>query len=385
MNPNPVISAEEAAKLAAHPGVARGLPRKSYFDPEFHEAELQHVFRENWVFAAIEADIAAPNSLRPVTVGGAPVLLVRDSKSELRAFHNVCRHRGAMLATEPCAKVKRLMCPYHCWTYDLNGKLLATPHIGGHHQHKHDDFDKSTHGLLSMPVAVWAGMVFVNVSGTAPAFDDWLAPLIARWAPFDLSLLRHGGVIPFNVKANWKLAIENFAESYHLPNVHPGLTSYSPLEAHFDMRLSPQLFGQGSLNYAPSPIDGRKLPVFPDIAADIITRAEYPILFPNAMIGLHSDHFFALIAHPTSPTTCVEEMHVWFIGDQAMDDRYAANRKDVADRWKQINLEDMGVVESMQVGRYSPVMDGGVFSPALDLCVYDFQNEVARRVLDGRR
>jgi choline monooxygenase len=285
-----------------------------------------------------------------------------------------------LIATAPACDVKRLMCPYHCWTYDLKGKLLATPHVGGHHVHKHEDIDKTRLGLQPVALARWAGLVFVNLSGTAQPFEQALAPLLARWAPFDLGLLRHGGVAHFELNANWKLAIENFSESYHLPNVHPSLTSYSPLEDHFDMHLTDTCFGQGSYNYAPAPIDGVNLPIFPGIPAELLKRAEYPVVFPNAMLGLHADHFFALIAHPTSPTTSKEEMHVFFVGDAAMEERFAPHRQAVIDRWCGINREDMGIVESMQAGRYSPAMRGGVFSPALDLCLYDFQRAVASAV-----
>ncbi len=371
------LEAEAVARLAQPPGRARGLPREVYFDPAIHAAELEHVFRSNWVFAGI-AEHVAPTSVYPVTVGGAPILLVRNAAGELSAFHNVCSHRGALLATEPRTKVKRLVCPYHCWSYDLAGRLLATPNVGGHHQHSHADLDKSRHGLRPVPVAAWAGLVFVNVSGTAPPFAQWLKPLIEQWSKYDFSLLRHGGKLEFTIRANWKLALENFAESYHLPSIHPGLNSYSALEDHFGFRLSNVCYGQGSYKYAPDDVGGRKLPQFPNLPAGYETRGEYPIVFPNAMLGVSVDHVFALIAHPTSPTTTHEEMHIFFVGDAAMREEFAENRRLVVERWRGINYEDVGIVESVQIGRNSPAMEGGLFSPTLDICVYAFQNEVAR-------
>lgn len=372
-----LLDVEALARLAQPPGRARGLPREVYFDAAIQAAELELVFRKNWVFAGI-AELVAPNSVYPATVGGAPILLARDAAGQLAAFHNVCSHRGTLLATEPRHNVKRLVCPYHCWSYDLKGRLLATPNVGGHRTHGHADLDKSKHGLRPVPVATWAGFVFVNVSGTAPAFTEWLKPLIERWSKYDFSLLRHGGKLEFTIQANWKLALENFAESYHLPSIHPSLNSYSALEDHFEFRLSNVCYGQGSRKYAPDDIGGRQLPRFPNLPEGFETRGEYPIVFPNAMLGVSVDHAFALIAHPTSPTTTHEEMHIFFVGDEAMGDDFAENRRVVMERWRGVNYEDVRIVEKMQIGRNSPAMEGGLFSPTLDICVYDFQTEVAR-------
>ena len=119
--------------------------------------------------------------------------MLRDRKGEVRVFHNVCSHRGLELVSEPCKVSAALRCPYHSWTYDLSGKLIATPGIGGVGQNSCPKFDKSKNGLKSVRSAVWLNMVFVNLSGDAPEFEDFLAPLAKRWAAYDFSQLRHGG------------------------------------------------------------------------------------------------------------------------------------------------------------------------------------------------
>ncbi|WP_439816718.1 aromatic ring-hydroxylating oxygenase subunit alpha [Zavarzinia sp. CC-PAN008] len=376
-----ILNREALERLKRPTGRALGLPREAFFDPAWHEAEMERVFRRQWVAVGVASQMRKPGSAHPVTVGGAPIVVTCTDKGELRAFHNICAHRGVLLATHACEGLKLLRCPYHSWSYDLTGRLVATPHFGGHHQHEHPDLVKSENGLKEVRLGVWADLVFVNLSAEGQSLEDFLAPLVARWKDYDFSLLRYGGTKTFEVAANWKLAIENFSESYHLPFVHPRLNGSSPMEDHYCFTAEGVGSGQGSRAYVTGSVDGRTLPTFPGLDAEGMKRAEYPVLFPNFMSGVHPEYFFALMVYPTSPTTCHEELHVFFVGDEAMKPEYAANRANVVDLWTVTNLEDMDVVTRMQVGRGSPAMEGGRFSPELDTCVHDFQIQLADAML----
>lgn len=378
------LSPEALDRLSQSTGKAVGLPRETFTSAEFFAYEQEYVFARNWVFVCAVDELAQPGTAIPVSVAGRPVVVVSDKRGTIRAFHNVCSHRGTVIVTEPTKRLGVLRCPYHSWGYALDGALRTTPHFGGHGVHDHPDFDKSKNGLRPVRCEAWHRLVFVNLSNEGPSLAEFVAPLAKRWS-IDYSALRMGGVTPFELKANWKLAIENFSESYHLPSIHPGLNSYSKMEDHYNVFVEGCGSGQASLKYAPPAVGGKRLPEFKDIPPHLEGRAEYLTLFPNLMIGTHPEYFFAITAEPVAPDRTRERFYLFFVGEEALREEYAAVRKDALDRWTQINLEDMGVVERMQFGRHSPAMIGGRFSPDLDACLHDFQKHLVRRLLDGER
>lgn len=362
------------------------LPAEAYTSPQFLELERQTVFSDHWVCVGLASDVAEPGDVMPVDLAGLPIVLVRDRQGTLRAFHNICSHRGIQLVTQPCEKQGLIRCPYHSWSYSLDGTLKSTPHFGGYYQDNYDGFDRSDKGLQPIRCEQWLDMVFVNLSGTASPLLDYLQPIIDRWSTYDLSQLRRGQTVSFECQANWKLALENFSESYHLAWVHPSLNGYSRMEDHFWFDLGPDLVAQGSLRYMSGEIDGRSLPKFPNLEAhdprlevpDRTTVAEYVSIFPNLMLGVHPDYFLIFMVNPLSPERTYERMTFYFVGDEAMKPEYEALRQLPVDLWTETNHEDIGVIQRMQIGRRSPAFRGGYFSPALERTVYQFQQLVHR-------
>ena len=224
-------------------------------------------------------------------------------------------------------------------------------------------------------------MIFINLSGTAPPLQDYLQPVIDRWSDYDLSLLHYGREIGFEFNANWKLAVENFSESYHLPWVHPQLNNCSRMEDHFGFEVGENHVGQGSKLYRIGAIGERTLPVFPNLKeTGRETVAEYISVFPNLMLGIHPDYFLALTVNPLSPSRSVERMIFYFVGDGASDSEYEALRQIPIELWKITNDEDLETIERLQKGRHSPAFNGGCFSPALETTVHQFQSLVAKAV-----
>ena len=254
-------------EVLSETATAKALPNPCYTDPDFLAFERVRLFEAGWACIGFGKDVANPGDVVPRNLMGLPLILVRDTKNEIRVFHNVCSHRGAELVTEPCHVGAVLRCPYHSRAYDLEGKLKATPFIGGPNINRCDGFDKSAHGLRPVRTAVWFDMVFVNVSGQAPEFSTYIAPLAERWSMFDQSLIRHSGAdssSTFDVNCNWKLAVENYCEAYHLPWVHPALNTYSKLEDHYNINEWDSFAGQGSRVYRPTLTEtGEELPNFP--------------------------------------------------------------------------------------------------------------------------
>ncbi len=261
-----------------------------------------------------------------------------------------------------------IRCQYHSWSYDLNGNLKGTPHVGGINQHKDERFKCEKHGLKALRSAVWMDMVFVNISGDAPTFEEHIAPLVERWKPFlgenGLELIRSskvGSTFELPVKSNWKLTVENYCEAYHLPWVHPALNTYSKLEDHYNIMFEDRFAGQGSYKYNLSATAGTHLPKFPSWPEDQLRHAEYVAVFPNVLLGIQADHAFAMMIDPIAPEQTIEKLRLYYVGDESLDPKYDACREATLESWKVVFAEDVFAVETMQKGRHSPGFGGGVF------------------------
>src|SRR2546427_10594728 len=211
----PTIAAMERKPLQR---LEAGLPAAWYYDPAHYQRELEAFWYRRWVAVAREEELPGPGDWRTVRVGTQSLVLVRD-EDRIRGFHNTCRHRGSVLCTEERGNFarRRIVCPYHSWTYDLEGQLVATPR-----RMETPDFDFADFPLYQVAVASWGGFVFVNLAGRdAPPLD--VGSLDAQFRRYRLGELRIGKRLVANVQANWKLLGENFSECFHCPPVHPEL------------------------------------------------------------------------------------------------------------------------------------------------------------------
>ncbi|WP_170338162.1 aromatic ring-hydroxylating oxygenase subunit alpha [Ruegeria arenilitoris] len=362
---------------------ALGLPNAHYTDPALHAEETRALLLAGWAGFAVTADVPEPGDAVPLEFMGIPLLLLRDRSGTVRVFQNICRHRGMILVEEPRKIEGAIRCPYHSWCYSTEGRLVATPHVGGPGQNAHDAVSKSELGLIEVRSHIWRDVVWINVSGDAPAFVDANARLIERWAEFDKPLYHGGPESSFrlDVNCNWKLAVENYCESYHLPWVHPGLNSYSRLEDHYHIQEPSLYSGQGTLVYRQLKTeDGRVFPDFEGLSEKWDTAAEYIAAFPNVLLGVHRDHAFAIILRPEAQNRTSEHIHLFYSAPDTDADLRARN----AEQWKVVFEEDVFVVEGMQRGRAAPGFDGGHFSPAMDGPTHLFHDWVAQRLMAHR-
>jgi len=362
---------------------ARGLPNAHYTDPATIAEENEAVLRRTWAGLAVGADVPDPSDCKPITFLGQPLLLLRDKDATLRVFENICRHRGMILVGDACKIEGAIRCPYHSWCYAKDGRLVATPHVGGPGQISHPDMPRSGLGLIEVRSDVWRDVVFVNLSGNAPPFEEVHADLMDRWRDVDKPLY-HGGWdsrVTLDVATNWKLAVENYCESYHLPWVHPGLNSYSRLEDHYHIESRGNFSGQGTYVYRQlEGRDGERLPDFEALPEVWETGGEYIALYPNVLLGVQRDHAFAIVLDPVRHDRTREHVHIYY----AAPDTDGALRQKNATRWKTVFTEDVFVVEGMQRGRAAPGFDGGRFSPAMDGPTHLFHDWVAGRIADLR-
>ena len=344
---------------------ARGLPNAHYTDAACFEEERAALFDNGWAGLAVAAEVPEAGDAVPINFLGVPLLLIRGKDRAVRVFQNICRHRGMILVDAPRKIEGAIRCPYHSWCYSTQGKLVATPHVGGPGHNTHEDMDRDTLGLIEVRSHIWRDVVWINLSGTAPAFEDAMADVIDRWSDFEQPMY-HGGAdshFVLSVNTNWKLAIENYCESYHLPWVHPGLNSYSRLEDHYNIEIEGVTSGQGTLVYRQLKDDaGKSFADFEALDSKWNAGAEYLSIYPNVLLGVHRDHAFAIILRPDGPEKTQEHVHLYYATETTDDGLRQRN----AALWKEVFEEDIFVVEGMQRGRKAPGFDGGRFSPAMD-------------------
>jgi len=233
---------EETYRLTRVPvQLAHTLTPEAYRSTAYFEIERERVFATSWVCVGYTSQVAEPGDTLVASVGDQPIFVVRDRQGSLRAFYNVCRHRGSQLV-EGDGKHELIRCPYHAWGYSLEGKLLGTPYFKGldvpeaerrfYDISEVKEFRKEDYGLLPVPVDSWGCFVFVNLDPQARPLAEWLGDLPQRYGGYPLSALRLIKRKRFDIKANWKLIAENFMEYYHLPWVHPELTTVSGVNEH---------------------------------------------------------------------------------------------------------------------------------------------------------
>ena len=364
---------------------ATGLPNKAYTDADYFTFERDHVIAKTWYCIGFASEILHVGDARPVSLMRLPLLVLRDQNNAIQVFHNVCSHRGHPLIAQSCRLKGAIRCPYHSWMYGLDGQLRGTPHIGGVNQHQADGFDRSRHGLRPVRSAQWQDLIFVNLSADAPPLEQHLAELTDRWQQFcshdDLAKLRPAtthGRLQLDVHANWKLLVENNSEAYHLPWVHPSLNSYSRLEDHYPI-FGNDFAGQGSYVYDLASTAGIELPGFLNWPQSKLKHAEYASLYPNVLLGIHVDQFWAIIIEPLAANRTRERMQLYLVGDAAEDPALDRDRAVLLDSWRTVFTEDLGVVEGMQQGRESPAFGGGAFSPVMDTPTHHFHRWTATR------
>ena len=383
--PHPSVNHEaELQALERHrarDGDGGSLPASAYCTEGFMALENAQLFGRHWVCIGFVDDVPETGDVRPVSVAGKSLLMLRDEAGAVRVFHNFCRHRGHRLVTEAGKVRDRLVCPYHAWSYRLDGRLERAPHYHGIDAHWTVSRDDGAPSLLAVRTAVWLRLVFVDLSGEAPPLDEWMRPLTDRWKHYDFSHLRQGAEIDYRLQCNWKLAIENFIDFYHVPLVHPGLNQYTNIRDCYFIEGSDLYFGQGTHPCRPDDEATGRLPEFPRLPPEHTQRTEAICVFPNLLLTVFWDNVRAILVQPTGATTCRERVAVFFVGEAALSADLAPVREVAVDRFKEFNEQDIAVVEDLQIAHATTNYDGGRYSPHFDRNVAHFQRRVAQQLV----
>src|SRR5438093_7099921 len=211
---------------------AKTLPQRYFVSSEIFAREQEKIFSKQWVLVGHQSEIAKAGDYFVAEVAIESLIIVRDKGGEVHGFYNVCRHRGTRLCEDRNGHLSAIQCPYHAWTYGLDGRLIGAPHM--------DDvpgFDKADYSLHAANLGSWEGFIFVNLAGASTPrsgympLEKWFAPLAGKFARWNLAELRSAKRIEYDVRANWKLIFENYSECYHCPGVHPELSKVSPYDS----------------------------------------------------------------------------------------------------------------------------------------------------------
>ena len=389
-----MLSHSEISAQIAHRRPWHSLTRELYCDPGVFQADLDAIWYRDWIFATPAAGLPKTGAYVTLQLGAYPVVVVRGADGAIRAFHNVCRHRGQRICPKTSGTAAKLVCPYHQWTYDLDGKLVWAREMG-------PEFKPADHGLKPVHCAVAAGMVFVCVAETAPDFsvvkaaaDRYAAP----HSPGDLKIAHQSRIVE---NGNWKLVMENNRECYHCAGTHPGLcrtfnddpnlvggddSLSSPVgRAHVERceaaglpsrylisdneqwRLVRIPFVGDAVSYT---MDGKaaapRLPGMPFDDAGSLLFFHYP----NTWNHFLSDTVLNFRMLPIGPTE-TEVVTSWMVHKDAVEGRdYDLTR--LTEVWTATNDEDRRVVEENQKGILSPAYEPGPYSPAQESGVAQF-------------
>ena len=374
-----ILTPDRLAALRAPLEEARSLPNEAYNDPAFLELENARLFAPGWVLAGFGATLPNPGDAAPVSVAGLPAFLVRGDDGTVRAFQNVCPHRGTRLIDGPCGGKPLITCPYHAWAFDTRGRLRGRPHFEGPNRHQAVT-DGSGPNLFALRTESWHDLIFVNVTGDAPPLADFLAPLTKRLEGYDMSTLAYAGSRSYEVAANWKFAVENYIEPYHVFAVHPRLINFAPMEVRKPSDFEgPCIFNDYSVEHLEAG-RGEGLPHWPGLKEEWRNRGLWFHLFPSFSVEIYADQFTVFHVIPQEAGKTCEELHFYLIGEGATADKYAAARQQVIDTWHDLNLEDLGVLERLQLGRQAPAYQGGSLSPYWDRAPLHFSRLVAEAV-----
>lgn len=363
---------------ASIPGAVLTLPGRYYTSTELYAAEQERIFAGRWVCVGRGEDVADPGDYVLVDLAGESLIVVRDRTGKIHAHYNVCRHRGTRMCEAAAGRLgETIQCPYHAWTYALDGRLIAARHM-----QETPGFDKADWPLLSAATAEWEGFIFVNLSPQPEPFEQAFEPLIGRLSRWGAADLRRGARIEYEVAANWKLIVENYSECYHCPLIHPELSALTPWQSgRNDLSEGPFLGGYMELNHESMTVDGAtRRPYLPGLNAEDQERVYYYAIFPNLLLSLHPDYVMAHTLRPAGVDRTLVSCE-WFF-DPATMAAEGFDPSDAVQFWDTTNRQDWHVCELSQLGVSSRAYVPGPYAQAEGL-LWQFDQEYLRALGEG--
>ena len=373
------LTAEEIASVRRPYRGARLLPGRAYHDPAIFEWERANVFAVDWVIVGRASEAADSGTYFVTELDGESIVVVRGRDGELRAFYNVCRHRGTAVVEEPCGTAVRFQCPYHAWIYDLEGKLVRAKHT-----EDLDDFSFGEYSLAPIRLETWQGFVFLNLDANSAPLAHQLGDLPDHVARFDFAALRPARTIEYEVAANWKFIAENYSECYHCPGLHPQLNKLTPYDIGVEYETNGAWQG-GWMEFSDGvetmALDGgqgsrRGRPAMAGMTAQDERRVDYVVVWPNVFLSVHPDYLLVHRLIPAGPARTKVICELLF--EPATMARPDFDPADAIAFWDMTNSQDWHVCELQQRGTRSRSWVAGRYSN-LEEGVHSFDQMVADR------
>jgi len=358
------------------------LHRDFYFSDEIFSRERERIFQREWFCAGRADEVAAPGDYLALEVLGESIIVVRTRDGRLAAHYNVCRHRGSRLVPEASkgAFPSSIRCPYHSWTYSLDGELRTAPFLDS------DECQKSGLRLHPVGVQVWGGFLFVNLSPAETAnyhLASQLGAVPDRLCRYPLSGLRSGQRLTYEVAANWKVILENYNECYHCGPVHPELCRLVPAfrdrggsNLDWDRGIPHR---EGAWTFTETGTSTRR--PFSGLNEDEQVRHKGELIYPNLMLSLSADHVTAYTIWPADPghTRIVCD----FLFDASEIERAGFDPSDAVNFWDRVNRQDWAICESVQRGMRSRVFEHGYYAP-MESASLDIRRYIREKLAEPR-
>ena len=337
------------------------LPQKYYTSEEVFEREKERIFTKYWTCAGHQSRIPEPGEYFLLNLFNESIIILRDKENRIRAFYNVCRHRGTRICEAAEGKFKNsIQCSYHAWTYGLDGKLIGAPFMKEVADFRWDDYP-----LRAAPVELWEGFIFIYLGFQEPEpFNKTHAPLIGRLSQWKMDELKTHKRISYDVKSNWKYVFQNFNECYHCPTIHPMLNKFANYtSAENDLTEGPFLGGFLSITSGGSmTVTGRTcaLPLG-DLDEGESQRGYYYSILPNLLLNIHPDYVMFHLVFPEAPGRSIV-VSEWLFHPEA-ESQPNFRPQEAVDFWHETNLQDWHVCELSQLGVKSKAYTPGWYTP----------------------
>jgi glycine betaine catabolism A len=354
---------------------ARTLEGSAYASEEVFRQEQERIFGEGWVCVGRSEALSEPGDYLTIDVGAENLLLVRDEDG-IRAFFNFCRHRGARLVTDECGTADCFRCPYHGWSYALNGRLTAARHMREVPGFRLDDYPLVPAGLRE-----WEGFLWISLSEEPEPFEQAFAPVLTRFQRWHIGELKLAQRVEYDVRANWKLIVENYSECYHCNLIHPELVAFSPAESgRNDLTEGAFLGGYMDLNDRcdSMTLSGKSTrPPIGEVDGEDLSRVYYYALFPNLLLSLHPDYVMAHLLRPESAACTHITCEFYFAPETIARPDFDAG--DAVDFWDRVTRQDWAINERVQLGIGSKAYTSGPYANQEGL-LWAFDREYLRRM-----
>ncbi|MEG3765250.1 aromatic ring-hydroxylating dioxygenase subunit alpha [Alteromonas sp. 14N.309.X.WAT.G.H12] len=344
-----------------------GLPANVFKDPDTYNAECDAIFANGWASIGCGQQIAKPGDIMPVRIAGQSLIAMRNKDGEIGVFHNICRHKAAPLVDEPCNK-RSLVCPYHKWSFKIDGSLLSAPRYFGKENKVMSAEDKADKGLIPVRFALWWDIIFVNVSGDAQPFDEFIKPLDDLLSDYPKQDMQMVSTTDYSGEVNWKLAVDNFLDGYHVPFVHSQACTVESVLEQDDLFLSDDIVGLRLKNGASAKPakTSKQLPHWQGLPDEKKGTQQWFGIFPNTLFFVDPCWVQTIVIKPMGETRTDESLSIYVVSEDAASDEYQAERDRLHEVLNEVNEQDIELLDKLQVTRSNDIANQGHLNKAWD-------------------